>query len=634
MNEEWIDSFIEKLAEHEGTEGRKVAIEGGKGTRGYGITHIAEGLKKFLSLNELQADEMSDKDLAKQIVIYNIGQIKNQIGEEKWNDLPNSMKMITSDMYYNAGKLFPGFKRDLVNGDYESALKNTLDIVLANDPETGNSAILNGLINRRVDWYNIAAQELGLNTINNFDISDSIVEGKKTAINYNYSDGSAFTINSKADMHSQSLKKTDDSFLENIIEPVTEVAKTVDDATGNVVSNFVSDLQDINEQYKLEGKTELEKIEEQYALEQEQKETNAEIASNEIEDFRITNKDEIRNELLKQNEELAKYDPMAGHTNPSWQRAIPDIPIVSQREQDQLDKANKEYQDELAKKYGYWDMAKAGASLEWVSSWLLKHAQREELSQGTDWQISDFVPDKQQIDELLEGVNPEHHATILESGATLPEMRIIKNKILDVQEKEAILMSKGFLPGLTTRLLAAILDPTAIAAAVVTDGVMAPAIVMNKANRIQRIIRGGFAAATTNAAIEGVLVTQNPTLDTDDVLIAVAAGFVLGGTIRGLRKTKIDENDVALNKAANDLIDSSDKTLIHESGLKQTTKGTKKYDKVKTAQDDYDEAALKYEKTIVERTTGRTDGNVEIKMPDGKDEYIVTKDGKVIKCKQ
>ena len=27
MNEEWIDSFIEKLAEHEGTEGRDVAIE-------------------------------------------------------------------------------------------------------------------------------------------------------------------------------------------------------------------------------------------------------------------------------------------------------------------------------------------------------------------------------------------------------------------------------------------------------------------------------------------------------------------------------------------------------------------------------------------------------------------------------
>ena len=518
-----------------------------------------------------------------------------------FDDLPTEQATVLTSVAFQYGDLesrTPNFWKQTTSGDWVGAYKNLLNF--------GDRYKSRRLNEAQLLW--------GSGTL-----KKSIEDGTSTGI---LSDEAQSALNNVIEA------------VPDMVEPVAEVAKTVDDSTGNFITNFISDLQDINEKYKLEGKTELEKIEEQYALEQEQKETNAEIASNEIEDFRITNKDEIRNELLKQNEELAKYDPMAGHTNPSWQRAIPDIPIVSQREQDQLDKANKEYQDELAKKYGYWDMARAGASLEWVSSWLLKHAQREELSQGTDWQISDFVPDKQQIDELLEGVNPEHHATILESGATLPEMRIIKNKILDVQEKEAILMSKGFLPGLTTRLLAAILDPTAIAAAVVTDGVMAPAIVMNKANRIQRIIRGGFAAATTNAAIEGVLVTQNPTLDTDDVLIAVAAGFVLGGTIRGLRKTKIDENDVALNKAVNDLIDSSDKTLIHESGLKQTTKGTKKYDKVKTAQDDYDEAALKYEKTIVERTTGRTDGNVEIRMPDGKDEYIVTKDGKVIKCKQ
>ena len=518
-----------------------------------------------------------------------------------FDDLPTEQATVLTSVAFQYGDLesrTPNFWKQTTSGDWVGAYKNLLNFGDRYESRRLNEA--------QLLW--------GSGTL-----KKSIEDGTSTGI---LSDEAQSALNNVIEA------------VPDMVEPVAEVAKTVDDSTGNFITNFISDLQDINEKYKLEGKTELEKIEEQYALEQEQKETNAEIASNEIEDFRITNKDEIRNELLKQNEELAKYDPMAGHTNPSWQRAIPDIPIVSQREQDQLDKANKEYQDELAKKYGYWDMARAGASLEWVSSWLLKHAQREELSQGTDWQMSDFVPDKQQVAELLEGVNPEHHATILESGATLPEMRIIKNKILDVQEKEAILMSKGFLPGLTTRLLAAILDPTAIAAAVVTDGVMAPAIVMNKANRIQRIIRGGFAAATTNAAIEGVLVTQNPTLDTDDVLIAVAAGFVLGGTIRGLRKTKIDENDVALNKAVNDLVDSSDKTLIHESGLKQTTKGTKKYDKVKTAQDDYDEAALKYEKTIVERTTGRTDGNVEIRMPDGKDEYIVTKDVKVIKCKQ
>ena len=272
--------------------------------------------------------------------------------------------------------------------------------------------------------------------------------------------------------------------------------------------------------------------------------------------------------------------------------------------------------------------------MEWVSSWLLKHMDREDLNPNHEWTVSDFVPNKEQTSELLKGVNPEFHAEIIESGKTLPEMKILANKYLDVQEKEKILMSHGVVTGIVARLLAAILDPTAIAAAIATDGLMAPAIIMNKASRLQRIIRGGFAAATVNAAIEGILVTQNPTLDLDDVLIATAAGFVLGGTIRGFRKTKIDENEAALNKAVDDLKNAKEKELIDDSGLSLTEKGNKKYKKVKTtAQDDYDEVALKYEKTIIERTTGRADGNTEIKMPDGKDEYIVTKDGKVIKCK-
>ena len=71
MNEEWINKFLEILAEDEGTEGRAVALEGGGSTKGYGITTIADGLKKVLSFNNLNADEMSDKDLARQIVINN-----------------------------------------------------------------------------------------------------------------------------------------------------------------------------------------------------------------------------------------------------------------------------------------------------------------------------------------------------------------------------------------------------------------------------------------------------------------------------------------------------------------------------------------------------------------------------------
>ena len=435
----------------------------------------------------------------------------------------------------------------------------------------------------------------------------------------------------------ESLTTIDEQAIRDSVDSVSEVTgvKSTDiDQAGNFITNFISDLQGINEKYKLEGKTELEKIEDEYLEEQEDKAENEELFRNSKETFRIANEDEIRAEIEKQNLELQEYDPLEGHKNPTFLEPLPDVPFVSKIDQFNIDKANEDYQKELEKETGLWDIAGAAKDMEWVSSWLLKHIDREDLNPNHEWTISDFVPNKEQTSELLKGVNPEFHAEIIESGKTLPEMKILANKYLDVQEKEKILMSHGVATGIVARLLAAVLDPTAIAAAIATDGLMAPAIIMNKASRLQRIIRGGFAAATTNAAIEGILVTQNPVLDLDDILIATAAGFVLGGTIRGIRKTKIDENEAAFNKAVDDFKNAKEKELIDDSGLSLTQKGNKKYKKVKTtAQDDYDEVALKYEKTIIERTTGRTDGNVEIRMPDGKDEYIVTKDGKVIKCK-
>ena len=435
----------------------------------------------------------------------------------------------------------------------------------------------------------------------------------------------------------ESLTTIDEQAIRDSVDSVSEVTgvKSTDiDQAGNFITNFISDLQGINEKYKLEGKTELEKIEDEYLEEQEDKAENEELFRNSKETFRIANEDEIRAEIEKQNLELQEYDPLDGHKNPTFLEPLPDVPFVSKIDQFNIDKANEEYQKELEIETSLGDIAGAAKDMEWVSSWLLKHIDREDLNPNHEWTISDFVPNKEQTSEILKGVNPEFHAEIIESGKTLPEMKILANKYLDVQEKEKILMSHGVATGIVARLLAAVLDPTAIAAAIATDGLMAPAIIMNKASRLQRIIRGGFAAATTNAAIEGILVTQNPVLDLDDILIATAAGFVLGGTIRGIRKTKIDENEAAFNKAVDDFKNAKEKELIDDSGLSLTQKGNKKYKKVKTtAQDDYDEVALKYEKTIIERTTGRTDGNVEIRMPDGKDEYIVTKDGKVIKCK-
>ena len=426
----------------------------------------------------------------------------------------------------------------------------------------------------------------------------------------------------------------DDEAKTEILKTETEntLGSGIVESSENFINNLVEDLQQINQDYKETGQTELEKIQEDYAEKVEEKQINEAAFQDGKDEFVYANKDKIIEGLQKQNEELENTDFLEGHKNPSFLDPMLDVPTISEKEQFQIDKVNAEAKEKFAKETSYLDIGKAVIDQEWITSWILKSSGREDLDPNYEFGINDFVLSKEQQDELKKDVNPDYWDAF-DEAKSFAELKQIKEKILDVQEKEKIIMSKGIATGLTARFLAAVLDPTAIAAAIATDGLMAPAIVMNKANRIQRIIRGGLAAGTTNLAIEGALVSQNPTLGTKELLIATAAGFVLGGTIRGIKSRNIDENEVALNKAVDDYTKVKEKEILDEAELKPTTKGNKKYDVAnKTEQDDYDKVADEYNKDLADRTTIRTDGNTEIRMPDGEDEYIVTKDGKIYKC--
>ena len=640
MNEEWIDSFLEILAEDEGTEGRKVALEGGKGTRGYGITHISDGLKKFLNFSQLNADEMSDKDLARQIVLYNIDKMKADIGEDTWNNLPNSMKVVASDQYYNSGKLFNGFKSDLINGNYESALKNTLDIISANDPTTGENGVMTGLVNRRIRNYNTAAQDLGFSQITDFSTGDSIVDGKKTAVTYSYDNGEPFVVNTSSAMHSASLKKTDKitSYMSSEAQKAFDIVQeslsgTADDAVDNVVNTVEEITKTPIETFDLSQDDDL--LGEKFDELKDPKWDSIQAFRNNEEQFILNNADEIKKKIDKQNKEIEETNYLEGHENPQFLEPLGSIPQpLSEQEQFNLDKKNKEIKDAIADNTSYGQIAVGAIDQEWMTSWLTKYGNGEDLKPNYNFEINDIVPDKETWDELKKGVNPEFFDAF-EITDSLPVLRRTKAKILDVQEKTAIINAKGMVTGVTARLLAAILDPAAWTLAIATDGVMAPAIIMNKASRLTRIVRGGLAAGSTNAMIEMTLASQNPTLGVREVLIAAGAGFVLGGTLRSLRATnRIDDDEAAMIKAVDDFVKVKEGQDVVESGLEFTTKGNKRYEKLnRTEQDNFDKIANEYELTLVERTTLRADGNIEIRMPNGKDEYIITKDGKVYKCK-
>ena len=644
MNEEWINKFLEILAEDEGTEGRKVALEGGKGTRGFGITHISDGLKKFLNFSNLNADEMADKDLAKQIVLYNIDKMKSDIGEENWNKLPDSMKIVASDQYYNSGKLFNGFKSDLINGNYENALKNTLDIISANDPTTNQNGVMTGLINRRVRNYNTAAQDLGLSQITDFSTGDSIVDGKKTAVTYSYDNGDPFVVNTSAAMHSASLKKTDriTSYMSSEAQKAFDIVQeslsgTSDDTVNNIVDTVSDTVEQVTktpiETFDLSQDDDL--LGEKFDELKDPKWDSIQAFRNNEEQFILNNADEIRKKIAKQNKEIEETNYLEGHENPQFLEPLGSIPQpLSEQKQFNLDKKNKEINDAIADNTSYGQIAGAAIDQEWMTSWLTKYGNGEDLKPNYNFEINDIVPDKETWDELKKDVNPDF-LDAFEITDSLPVLRRTKAKILDVQEKTAIINAKGMVTGVTARLLAAILDPAAWTLAIATDGIMAPAIIMNKASRLTRIVRGGLAAGSTNAAIEMTLASQNPTLGVREVLIAAGAGFVLGGTLRSLRATnRIDDDEAAMIKAVDDFVKVKEGQDVVESGLEFTTKGNKRYEQInRTEQDNFDRIANEYDLTIAERTTLRADGNIEIRMPNGKDEYIVTKDGKVYKCK-
>jgi len=581
---------------------------------------IVELLTPFLSLKGAEAQEVASNlnvsedqakiinEFAKSEAITNLRTEWENTTGTSFDDLSKEKATVLASVAFQYGNLesaTPNFWKQTTSGDWEGAYNNLLDFGDRYDSRRKEEA----------NYLFPTLKKTDTTLIDNQLKADALrMDGSLPEVMMNpYIDDEAKT---------EILKtETENTLGSGVVE-----------ASGNFISNLVDDLKQINQDYEETGQTELDKIQEDFNQKVEKTQLNEASFQKGKDEFVYANKDKIVEAIEKENKEREETDFLEGHKNPSFLDPMLDVPTISEQDQFQIDKVNADVKEKLSKEFSYLDIGKAAIDQEWITSWILKHNGREDLNPNYEFGINDFVLSKEQQDELREGVNPDYWDAF-EKALSYPELKRIKEKILDVQQKEKVIMSKGIATGLTARFLAAVLDPTAWAAAIATDGILAPAIVMNKANRIQRIIRGGLAAGTTNAAIEGALVSQNPTLGTKELLIAASAGFVLGGTIRGIKSRNMSDDDIALNKAMDDYTNVKEKEILDEAELQPTTKGNKKYDVAnKTEQDDYDKVADEYNKDLADRTTIRTDGNTEIRMPDGEDEYIITKDGKIYKC--
>ena len=581
---------------------------------------IIDVLTPFLSLRGAEAQEVASNlnvsedqakiinEFAKSEAITNLRTEWENTTGTSFDDLSKEKATVLASVAFQYGNLesaTPNFWKQTTSGDWEGAYNNLLNFGDRYDSRRKNEA----------NYLFPTLKKTDTTLIDNQLKADALrMDGSLPEVMMNpYIDDEAKT---------EILKtETENTLGSGVVE-----------ASGNFISNLVDDLKQINQDYEETGQTELDKIQEDFNQKIEKIQLNEASFQKGKDEFVYANKDKIVEAIEKENKEREETDFLEGHKNPSFLDPMLDVPTISEQDQFKIDKVNADVKEKLSKEFSYLDIGKAAIDQEWITEWILKHNGREDLNPNYEFGINDFVLSKEQQDELREGVNPDYWDAF-EKALSYPELKRIKEKILDVQQKEKVIMSKGIATGLTARFLAAVLDPTAWAAAIATDGILAPAIVMNKANRIQRIIRGGLAAGTTNAAIEGALVSQNPTLGTKELLIAASAGFVLGGTIRGIKNRNMSDDDIALNKAMDDYTNVKEKEILDEAELQPTTKGNKKYDVAnKTEQDDYDKVADEYNKDLADRTTIRTDGNTEIRMPDGEDEYIITKDGKIYKC--
>jgi hypothetical protein len=190
-------------------------------------------------------------------------------------------------------------------------------------------------------------------------------------------------------------------------------------------------------------------------------------------------------------------------------------------------------------KVGFFDAAQAAFEKENSLSWFLNGLDEKDYEVDTSNWLDDDT-----FNELTEDL-PVETWDYLDEARNLNHAKALRTKALESLDNEKTLQSYGW-GGVGLRLGAAIIDPLAIGASVVTGGALGPAIWGSKATRLGNAFRGALGGAASNAAIESYLVSQDPVKDPYDILYGATAGLILGGAFGALAKTADPELEGAV----------------------------------------------------------------------------------------
>lgn len=182
------------------------------------------------------------------------------------------------------------------------------------------------------------------------------------------------------------------------------------------------------------------------------------------------------------------------------------------------------------------DLGKAAGdawSDETATSWAMTNLGR---NSGAFLEDKSFTLDnKQTFDRLTAGLPSDYHEYFSQAVSMEHAMAIREQALADFQS-ESRLAGYGW-GGAALRLGAAVLDPVAIGATVLTEGAAAPVIYGAKIGRVGRILRAGAAGAAINSGLDTFITASDPTREVtaSGVLAAAAIGFGFGALSGSLR---------------------------------------------------------------------------------------------------
>jgi hypothetical protein len=209
-------------------------------------------------------------------------------------------------------------------------------------------------------------------------------------------------------------------------------------------------------------------------------------------------------------------------------------------EEEQAEKAIQKERDQI--KFG--DALSAAFAEDNAMSWIYNGLEEFEPN-------PDFLLDEDTYKEFTKDIPLEYH-DFLEDAVSRPHAEKLRDRVLESMKNEKILSEYGW-AGVPLRLAAATIDPAAITATVLTEGVAAPFIWGSKATRLARAFRGLATGGISSGAIESYLVSQNPVKDPYDILYAAGGGMLLGGAIGGAFGKSSDQMfNNAFKKGVND----------------------------------------------------------------------------------